>query len=182
LATGRDFARANRRIAAETSSAVDNMRRRNSSCFAYRNVVAFSAFGAVAAMLAVFFFQSSPPLINETKLTGCGGKPHLRGPLGTKGEDQWICDIYLDKPSLLAKYAGRSSPDQNPSEESKSARIESYAYDSWNFTMTEVESSDHMDCTYYGKNIREEISGAFYCPISVGGSPLGEFHFEFQAR
>jgi hypothetical protein len=116
-------ARANWRIAAQTSTAVDNMRRRNSSRFAYRNVIAFSAFGAVTAMLAVFFFQPSPPLFTETKLNGCGDKPHLR-----------------------------------------------------------AESSDHMDSTYYGKLIGMEISGAFYCPISAGGSPIGEFHFEFQAR
>jgi hypothetical protein len=175
-------ARANWRIAAQTSAAVDDMRRRNSSRFAYRNVIAFSAFGAVTAMLAVCFFQPSSPLITETKLNGCGGKPHLRGPWKTKGEDQRIYDIYLDKHSLSAKYAGRSLPDQNPSEESKSARIESYACDGGNFTMTEAESSDYTDCTYYGKIIGMEISGAFYCPNSAGGSPIGEFHFEFQAR
>jgi hypothetical protein len=175
-------ARANRRIADQTSTAVDDMRRRNSSRFAYRNVMALSAFGAVTAMLAVFFFQPSSPVITEIKLNGCGGEPHLRGPSQTKEGDQWIFDIYLDKHSLLAKYAGRSPPDRNPSEESKSARIESYACDDGNFTMTEAESSDHMDCTYYGKIIGMKISGAFYCPISVGGSPIGEFHFEFQAR
>jgi hypothetical protein len=48
--------------------------------------------------------------------------------------------------------------------------------------MTEVESSDNMDCTYSGKIMGEEISGAYYCPISGGGPPIGEFHFEFQAR
>jgi hypothetical protein len=169
------------RIAAQMSTAVDNMRRRNSSRFAYRNVIAFSAFGAVTAMLRVFFFQPSSPLITETKLNGCGGEPHLRGPWRTKGGDQLIYDIYLDKHCLLAKYADRNPPDQSPSEDSKSARIET-ACDGWNFTMTEAESSDHMDCTYYGKIIGVEISGAFYCPISVGGSPIGEFHFEFQAR
>jgi hypothetical protein len=174
--------RANWRIAAQTSIAVDNMRRRNSSHFGYRNVIAFSAFAAVTAMSAVFFFQPGSPLITEAKLNGCGTEPHLRGPWRTKGEDQWIYDIYLDKHSIVAKYAGRSPPDRNPSEESKSARIDSYACDGENFTMTEAESSDHMDCTYYGKIIGVEISGAFYCPVNVGGSPIGEFHFEFQVR
>jgi hypothetical protein len=56
------------------------MWRGNSSRFAYRNVIAFIAFGAVIAILAVSFFQPSPLLITETKLNGCGGKPHLRSP------------------------------------------------------------------------------------------------------
>jgi hypothetical protein len=83
---------------------------------------------------------------------------------------------------LFGKFASRSPPDQNPSKKFKSARIESYACDDGNFMMTQTESSNRMDCTYYGRIIGMEISGAFYYPISVGGSPIGEFHFEFQAR
>jgi hypothetical protein len=49
------------------------MPRRNSSRFAYRNVRALIAFGAVTAILAVLFFQPSSLLITETKLNGCGG-------------------------------------------------------------------------------------------------------------
>ena len=90
-----DAVRGNRRIAPETSAAVHNMRRRNSWRFGYRNIVAFGAFCAVTAMLAVLFFQRSPPLIAGTKLNGCGDKAHLRGPWGTKGEGQWIYDISL---------------------------------------------------------------------------------------
>jgi hypothetical protein len=93
-----------------------------------------------------------------------------------------IYDIYLDKNFIAAKYVGRSPPDQNQPGESKSARIKSYACDGGSFTMTEVESSDNMDCTYSGTIMGEEISGAYYCPISGGGPPIGEFHFEFQAR
>jgi hypothetical protein len=177
-----DAVRGNRRIAPETSAAVHNMRRRKSWCFGYRYIVAFGAFCAVTAMLAVFFFQRSPPLIAGTKLNGCGDKAHLRGPWGAKGEGQWIYDIYLEKNFIAAKYVGRSPPDQNQPGKSKSARIKSYACDSGNFTMTEMESSDNMDCTYSGKIMGEEISGAYYCPISGGGAPIGEFHFEFQAR
>jgi hypothetical protein len=88
-------ARANRRIATETSADVDNMQRPPSSRFTYRHVVAFSAFCAGTAILAIVFFQPSLPLIEETKLNGCGDKAHLRGPSGTKGEYQWINDIYL---------------------------------------------------------------------------------------
>jgi hypothetical protein len=57
-----------------------------------------------------------------------------------------IYDIYLDKNFIAAKYVGRSPPDQNQPGESKSARIKSYACDGGSFTMTEVESSDNMDC------------------------------------
>jgi hypothetical protein len=81
---------------------------------------------------------------------------------------------------LSAQQIGGSPPDKSQSEGAKSARIKTYACDGGNFTMTEDESSDHVDCTYYGKIVGVQISGAFYCPIRVGGSPIGEFHFEFK--
>jgi hypothetical protein len=181
-----DAVRGNRRIAPETSAAVYNMRRLNSWRFGCHNIVAFGAFCAITAMLAVFFFQRSPPPIAGTKLNGCGDKAHLRGPWGTKGEGQWIYDIYLEKNFIAAKYVGRTPPDQNQPGESKSARIKSYACDSGNFTMTEVESSDNMDCTYSGAIMGEEISGAYYCPISGGGllseSSTSNFKLDDQDR
>jgi hypothetical protein len=157
------------------------MRRRNSSPFAYRNTVTFIALGAITAMVAFFFyFQSGPQSISLIKLNSCGAKAHLRG-AREANEEQWVYDIYLDQRSLSAKYATRNPLDKIHSRALKLARIEDYACDNGQFTMTEVASSDHVDCTYYGKIIGEEISGAFYCPISVG-SPIGEFHFDFQAR